>query len=134
MSKTDKIDGTVPSKSTGTNLYANILLLIASIGGGMSTDTATLIVSAVTGLIGAVFAIRNWIVSAHFSLTKSWINDPNNWAYLTAVLAGFIPAAATLVPGLKSLAEAIVSGNWGSMLTAAVTLVSLIYYNFIKKA
>lgn len=122
-----------PSAATGTNVYVNLLLLIGSIFGGMSDSTATLIVAAGSGVIGAFFAIRNWIVNAKFSLNKSWIGDPNNWAYLTAVIVGLVPAASGLIEPLKGLAQALVAGNWGAIITGAVTLISLIYYTFFAK-
>jgi hypothetical protein len=119
--------------ATGTNLYVNLLLLIASIFGGMTTDTATLIVAAGSGVVGAIFAIRNWIVNAHFSLNKSWVADPNNWAYVAAIVTGFLPAASGLVPGLRDLVNALIAGNWSAIITGAITLISLVYYTFFKK-
>ena len=121
------------SAATGTNVYVNILLLIASIFGGMSTDTATLIVATGTGVIGAVFAVRNWIVNARRTNAKVWIADTNNWVYITAVVTGFIPAAVPLVEPLRGLAGALIEGNWGAIITGAVTLISLVYYTFFKK-
>jgi hypothetical protein len=117
---------------TGTNIYGQLMLLIASLFGGMSPDTAGLIVAGGAGVVAAFLAIRNWVVNAHFKLDKSWIADPNNWSYLTAVLVGISPKAADLVPGLKGLLEALFSGNWGSIISAAVALISLVYYSFFK--
>ena len=117
----------------GTNLWANLILLIGSIFGGISDTDAGLITAAGTGIVGAFFAIRNWVKTAHFSLGKSWVKDPNNWAYVTAIITGLVPVAATLVEPLRSLANALVDGNWGSAITGAVTLISIIFYTFFKK-
>lgn len=126
------ITKTPPTAATGTNMWVNLVLLIASLFGGMSGTDAGIIGAAIAAVIGAVFAIRNWIVTAKFKLDKSWIADPNNWAYLAAVVTGLIPAAAPLIPGLKSLAEALVSGNWPAIITGAVSLISLVWYTFFK--
>ena len=123
---------TLQTSSTGTNVYVNILLLIGSFFGGMSGDTATIIVSAVMAVVAAVFAFRNWVVTAKFSLKKSWVGDPNNWAYVTAIIAGAVPAASELITPLKELANALVAGNWGNIITGAVTLLSIVYYKFLK--
>lgn len=117
----------------GTNIYGQIILLIASLFGGMSQDTAGLIVAAVVGVIAAFLAARNWVVNAHFSLDKSWIKDPNNISYLTAVLVAISPKLGDLLPGAIDLFNALSSGNWGSIISAAVSVVSLVWYSFFKK-
>ena len=117
---------------TGTNLWVNLLLLVGSVFGGLSGDLATQIVAALLGIVGAFFALRNWIVKAKFSAGKGWLTDPNTWTYLTAVLVAIAPKAADLIPQLRGLVEALYSGNWGSIITAAITLVSLIYYTFFR--
>ena len=118
---------------TGTNIYGQLLLLIASLFGGMTQDTAGLIVAGGAGVVAAVLALRNWIVKAKFQLDKSWIADPNNIAYLTAVVVAISPKLAELIPGLKTLFDALSTGNWGAIITAAVSVISLIYYTFFKK-
>lgn len=117
---------------TGTNLYVHLLLLVGSLFGGMSNDTAGIIVAGGSGVVAAFFAIRNWVVNAHFATGKKWIGDPNNWTYLTAALTAIVPAASGLIQPLHSLADAIVSGNLGSILTAGFALLSLVYYTLIK--
>jgi len=118
---------------TGTNIYGQILLLIASFFGGMSQDTAGLVVAAGAAVIAAVLAFRNWIVNAKFSLDKSWVADPNNISYLTAVLVGISPKLGELVPSAVDLFNAMSSGNWGSIISGLVSLGSLVYYRFFKK-
>ena len=99
----------------------------------MTQDTAGLIVAGGAGVVAAVLALRNWIVKAKFNLDKSWIADPNNIAYLTAVVVAISPKLAELIPGLKTLFDALSTGNWGAINTAAVSVISLIYYTFFKK-
>jgi len=127
------MSNTQTSPWTGTNIYGQIILLIASLFGGMSQDTAGLIVAAVAGVVGAVLAVRNWIVTAKFKLDKSWVKDPNNISYLTAVVVAISPKLGDLVPGLVDVFNALSSGNWGSIISAAVSVVSVVYYSFFKK-
>lgn len=118
----------------GTNFYAVAILLIASIFGGMSDQLAAQIAGVVTGLIGAAFGLRTWIKGAKITNGKSWIGDPNNWAYLSALIASILPKFAELVPGLQELTQAIAAKNWGQIVTAGVSFLSLVYYLVIKKS
>jgi len=127
-------DTTVPASPwTGTNIYGQILLLIASLFGGMSPDQSGLIVAGGAGAVASALAIRNWIINAKFNLDKSWVKDPNNIAYLTAVVVAISPKAAELIPGAVDVFNALSTGNWGAIISAAVSLVSIAYYSFFKK-
>lgn len=124
---------TTTSPWTGTNVYGQILLLVASLFGGMSEETSGIIVAGGAGVVAAALAARNWIVTAKFNLDKSWVKDPNNIAYLTAVLVAISPKAAELIPGAVDLFNALSTGNWGAIISAAVSVVSLVWYSFFKK-
>ena len=117
----------------GTNLYMQIILLLTSVAGGMSQDTAAMIAAAVTGIIGAVAAIRTWLVNAKWTPAKSWIANANNWAYIAAIVAALAPVLSPLVPGLQDLANAIVSGSWPAIIQALLSLGAIIWYAFVKK-
>ena len=117
----------------GTNLYMQIILLLTSVAGGMSQDTAAMIAAAVTGIIGAVAAIRTWLVNAKWTPAKSWFANANNWAYIAAIVAGLAPMLSPLVPGLQDLANAIVSGSWPAIIQALLSLGAIIWYAFVKK-
>ena len=116
----------------GTNIYAVAILLAASIFGGMSGELAGQIAGVISGIVGLFIGFRNWFKNAKLATGKSWIGDPNNWAYLTAVVAAAFPKFADLVPALHDLATAIASGNWGSIITAGVSILTLVYYLVIK--
>lgn len=124
---------TVQSPWTGTNVYLQLILLLASIFGGITQDTAAFVVAAGAGIVGAIGALRTWVVQAKLTNAKSWIADPNNWTYLTAAIAAIIPTASGIVPPLRGVADALVSGNWGSVITAVFALFSFIFYTWIKK-
>lgn len=117
----------------GTNLYMQIILLLTSVAGGMSQDTASMIAAAVTGIIGAVAAIRTWLVNAKWTPAKSWFANANNWAYIAAIVAGLAPMLSPLVPGLQDLANAIFSGSWPAIIQALLSLGAIIWYAFVKK-
>lgn len=117
----------------GTSIYVQALLLVGSFFGGMSQDTAGLIVSAGMAVVAAFFAVRSWIVNAKFSVNKTWVSDPNNWTYIAAVVGGILPSLAELVTPLKTLSIAIVNKSLAEILTGAFAIFSFIYYRFIKK-
>jgi len=118
----------------GTSVYVQALLLVGSFFGGMSQDTAGLIVSAGMAVVAAFFAVRSWIVNAKFSVNKTWVSDPNNWTYIAAVVGGILPSLAELVTPLKTLSIAIVNKSLAEILTGAFAIFSFIYYRFIKKS
>jgi hypothetical protein len=118
----------------GTSVYVQALLLVGSFFGGMSQDTAGLIVSAGMAVVAAFFAVRSWIVNAKFGVDKKWVSDPNNWTYITAVVGGILPSLAELVTPLKTLSIAIVNKSLAEILTGAFAIFSFIYYRFIKKS
>jgi hypothetical protein len=120
--------------AVGTSVYVQALLLVGSLFGGMSQDTAGLIVSAGMAVIAGFFAVRSWIVNAKFSVNKTWVSDPNNWTYISAVVGGILPSLAELVTPLKTLSIAIVNKSLAEILTGAFAIFSFIYYRFIKKS
>lgn len=124
---------TTQSPWLGTNVYLQLILLVASIFGGISQDTAAVVVAAGAGIVGAVAALRTWVVQAKLTSAKSWIGDPNNWTYLTAAVAAIIPAASGIIQPLRGVADALVAGNWGAVITAGFALFSYVFYTWIKK-
>lgn len=116
----------------GTNFLTVAILLAASIVGGMQEELAGQIAVLISGIIGAFGSLRNWLKNVKLATGKSWIGDPNNWAYLSAVVMAVLPQFADFVPAIKDLANAIISGNWSSIITAGVSLLSLVYYLIIK--
>lgn len=115
----------------GTNFWVNLLLLVGSLW-GLQEPTATSVVVAIFGLVGAFFTVRNFLVSAKFVGVKTWVTDPNTLSQLGTVIVALIPTAGPLIPALGDLAKAFVSGNWASIITAGLSLLSIVYYLFIK--
>ena len=118
---------------TGTNIYGQLLLLVASFFGGMSEETSGIIVAGGAGVVATFLAIRNWIVTAKFSVDKSWLKDPNNISYLTAIVVAISPKLAELIPAAVDIFDAISSKNWGQIISALVAFGSIIYYIVTKK-
>ena len=108
------------------------ILLVASFFGGMSEDLATQTAGLIAGAVGVFGGFRNWLKTAGIVKAQSWIGNPNNWAFLTAAVTAIIPKLADLVPPLQDLALAIVAGKWGAIVTSGVSLLSIIYFMFIK--
>ena len=115
----------------GTNLWVQIILVLTSVFGGMTQTTAGMIVAAASGAIAAGFAIRTWVISAKFN--KNILKDVNFWAYVTNVVVALSPQLADLLPPLKSLVDALYAQNWGQVITAGVSILSILFYSVIKK-
>jgi len=116
----------------GSNFWVTLVLLIGSLW-GMNQDGATQIVGAIFGLLAAAMATRSWLVNAKFGGVGKWLKDPNTWAYLTAIIVAVVPQAADLIPALKNLSDALIAGNWSGILTAGFSILTMVYYLFIKK-
>ena len=115
----------------GTNFWVNLLLLVGSLW-GLQEPTATSVVVAIFGLVGAFFTVRNFLVSAKFVGFKAWATDTNTLSTLGTVIVALIPTAGPLIPAIGDLTKAFVSGNWASIITAGLSLLSIVYYLFIK--
>lgn len=111
----------------GTQFWFALLILIGSFW-GMTQDTATQVISAVVGLIGAVGTVRNFVKNAEPKPFLPTLLSANGINYLTAVLVAISPQLGDIVPPLKSLIEAIQAGNWGAIVSALVSLGTIIFY------
>lgn len=100
---------------------------------GLSEDSATSVVTAVTGLIAAGAAVWHYFKSSKFRGFSDWISDGNTWVYLTATVGAFIPNSAELFPSLEGLAKALLSKDFGAIISAAVAAAVMFYNIFLKK-
>ena len=119
--------------TAGTNIYFAAIILIGSLW-GMQEGTANEIYSAIMVVIGGIGVVRNWLKIANFRGIGEWIKDANTLNYAIAVLVGLVPKAEALVPGLHDLFDGITGGNLSKIITAGFTLLTTIYYLFIKRA
>jgi|JI10StandDraft_1071094.scaffolds.fasta_scaffold185485_4 hypothetical protein len=115
----------------GTQFYFALLILIGSFW-GMTEGTANAVIGAAVGLIGAVGTVRNFLKTASPQPFLPTLLSANGINYLTAVLVAISPALGDLVPPLKTLIEAIQAGNWGAIVSALVSLGTIIFY-LVKK-
>ena len=116
----------------GTQFYFALLILVGSFWGLKQSD-ASAIISAAVGLIGVVGTVRNFVKDAKPQPFLPTLLSANGINYLTAVLVAISPALGDIVPPLKSLIEAIQAGNWGAMISALVSLGTIIFYLVKKK-
>jgi hypothetical protein len=94
--------------------------------------TAVAAVFAVAGFVATVYEKAKNGVTADWS---AWINNPNTWSNLTAILVGLLPALSPdAVKFLQNLVEGLIAGNWQQAITAAFSLVSILIFFFRKQA
>lgn len=111
----------------GTQFWFALLILIGGFW-GMTEDTASQIIASAVGLIGGVGVVRNFVKNADPKPFLPTLLSANGINYLTAVLVAVSPQLGDLVPPIKKLIEAIQAGNWGAIISATVSLGTIIYY------
>lgn len=111
----------------GTQFYFALLILVGSFW-GLQQDQATAIVSAGTGLVGAFGIVRNFLKVAQPQPFLPTLLSANGLNYLTALLVAISPALGDLVPPVQKLVEAIAAKNFGAIISALVSLGTIIYY------
>ena len=117
----------------GTNFWIAALMVILSIFGG-GEALASQVVMSVSGLIAAFFAVRQFVNSAKFGGWKETFVQGHTLNYLAQVLLLVgIPNVDQLVAPTKELVQAFVEGNWGRVISAVVSLATIVFYLFIKK-
>lgn len=117
----------------GTNFWVAALIFIFSFFGN-GQELAGQIVGLVTAGIAAVFGIRQFFQQNKFGGFYKTLVQGNTLNYLAQVLiyAG-IPNVDQLVPPLKTAVEAFASGNWGQIVSALVSLGTIVFYLFFRK-
>lgn len=118
----------------GTNFWVAALLVVLSLFGG-GEGLATQVVMSVSGVIAAFFALRQFLSSAKFGGWKETFLQGNTLNYISQVLLLVgVPNIDQIVPPLKDLIDAFVQGNWGLVISRVVSLATIVFYLFIKKA
>ena len=109
--------------------------LIALMGAfwGLSEDTATSVVTAVTGLISAGALVLQFFKTSKFQSFKDVLSNSNTWAYLVTVIGSFLPNAGEIVAALRGVSDAAFSKNLGAILTALFTFGVMLYNIVVKK-
>lgn len=116
----------------GTNFwFALIMVALSFFGGGESTAQA--LVTAGFGLVAGIGALRQFIVGAKWQGFGATLSEPNTWNYIAGVVLTILPQATDLVPALQGVYDALISGNWGLVISRGIALLTIMYYLFIKK-
>lgn len=121
----------------GTNFFTQLILLIGSIFTffAFSEQEIGAVVSAVFALIGFGAALREKAKAGVTADWLKWLKSPNTWSYLAAVLTGILPMLSPdAVKYLQSLTEGVLAGNWQQAITAAFSLLSILFFTFKPKA
>lgn len=118
----------------GTNFWVASLMVVLSLFVGGNEGLANQIVMSVTGLLGAFFAVRQFVKSAKFGGWFQTLVQGNTLNYLAQVLLLIgIPNVDQLIPPLKDLTAAFVEANWPRAISALVSLGTIVFYVFLKK-
>lgn len=103
------------------------LIMLVGVGFGLTTDIANDVVAYLLGIVGLIGNVRLFLKDAKFVGFIAWLQNPNTWGYLLGILTAFSPALGDLVPSLKELFDAIISKNYGAIITSLFALGSIIW-------
>lgn len=119
----------------GTNFWVALLMVILSFfGGGSGAEgIAQTVVTTAFGGISAFFMVRNFLVGAKWNGFKATFADANTWNYIAGVVLTILPQATDLVPALHGVYDALITGNWGLVISRGISMLTIIYYLFVKK-
>lgn len=112
----------------GTNFW--VALFMATLGTllGFTDVQGKEIVQGVFFLTGTIFAVREKIKTTDIDWL-SWIKSPNTRNYLFAAIAAAIPSLpGGLFTGLNDLATAAIGGNWPGVVSALLSVATIIYF------
>ena len=115
-----------------TNFWFAALMVVFSFFGG-TEGLAQQIVSLGVGVVALFGAVRQFLPNAKFKGFKDALGEVNTWNYIGGVLTLIVPQAGELVPALRDLYDALITGNWGLVITRGVALLTIAFYLFKKK-
>lgn len=124
---------TLKEKFFSTNFILAVLLLVGGLFVGFPKGEAEKVVASLFTLIGSVGAFRVFFKTAEFSPIK-WIQDSNTWNYLATIFIALFPVLTPEVfTALRAAIEAGMGGNWQGILTALISLATILW-NVFKNA
>lgn len=116
----------------GTNFWFALLMVGLSFFGG-GENTAQALVTAGVGVVAAIGVFRQFLVNAKWKGLKATLAEPNTWNYIGGVILTILPQATDLIPALHGVYDALITGNWGLVISRGIALLTIIYYLFVKK-
>lgn len=128
MSNTQTVQARTPWKSV--DFIINLILLALS-AFGFTQEQAGQIAPVMIGIAGAIGILRDFFKDAKFVGIAAWLKDSNTWSYIASAVVAVFPAGAALIEPLKGVSDAIVSGNFASIITALFALGTIIF-NLVK--
>lgn len=124
---------TLKEKFFSTNFILAVVLLVGGLFVGFPKGEAEKVVASLFTLIGSVGAFRVFFKTAEFSPIK-WIQDSNTWNYLATIFIALFPVLTPEVfTALRAAIEAGMGGNWQGILTALISLATILW-NIFKNA
>jgi hypothetical protein len=124
---------TLKEKFFSTNFILAVVLLVGGLFVGFPKGEAEKVVASLFTLIGSVGAFRVFFKTAEFSPVK-WIQNSNTWNYLSTIFIALFPVLTPDVfTALRAAIEAGIGGNWQGILTALISLATILW-NVFKNA
>ena len=115
------------------NFLLALLILVGSFFGAPEA-LSTQVGMSIIALLASAGAIRQFLPSAKFDSIKARFADPNTWNYIAGLVATLgIPNLDQAVPALHDFVNAFSSGNWGLIVSRGVSLITILFYLFVKK-
>lgn len=117
----------LPNFLKGTNFYIAVLMLVFSFFGG-NEGLAQQLVSTGVGLIATIGLVRQFLNTAKFQGFKNTLAQANTWNYIGGVVLLILPQAGDLIPAVQSVYDALITGNWGLVISRGFTLLTIVFY------
>ena len=117
----------IPNFLKGTNFYLALLMVVFSFFGG-NEGLAQQLVSLGVGIVALIGAIRQFANTAKFQGFRNTLAQANTWNYISGVVLLILPQAGDLIPAVQDVYDALITGNWGLVISRGFALLTIIYY------
>lgn len=91
-------------------------------------------VASLYAVIGFIMLVREKAKTGIVVGWKAWIQNPNTFAYLGALITPFLPnIAPELVKAIEAIVQAFGDGNWQQIITAVLSFLSFLFFQLRGK-
>ncbi|MGL4640861.1 MAG: hypothetical protein ACRCVX_14150 [Shewanella sp.] len=119
-----------------TNFLVSAIVLVGSIftWWNFSESQVTVAVTQLLGVVSFVALIREQIKATGLKVDlRKWLATANPLHYIGQILLAIgVSLPPELLPSLKTLVDALQTGNWGQVISAGLALITILYHIFRK--